>query len=143
MADQLNFSRCCMNNKRHNVVAGVLIRDNRVLLCKRRDDLSWYPDVWDLVGGHVEPEENPEAALTRECREELGIEVTQFGAEQQFTTADMNLSVFVIKSWDGDIINAAPNEHHAIKWYAAAGLDGLALSDERLLPFLKSILAET
>ena len=38
----------------HDVVAGVLIRDGHVLLCHRSPAREWYPDVWDLPGGHVE-----------------------------------------------------------------------------------------
>jgi 8-oxo-dGTP pyrophosphatase MutT (NUDIX family) len=38
-------------------MAGILLRGRRALLCHRRDDLVWYSSAWDLVGGHMEPEE--------------------------------------------------------------------------------------
>lgn len=53
------------------IVAGVMIQDGRILLCHRSPDRWWYPDVWDLPGGHVEPGETPAAALRRDL-EELG-----------------------------------------------------------------------
>jgi ADP-ribose pyrophosphatase YjhB (NUDIX family) len=37
----------------HIVVAGLLVRDQQVLLCHRSAERKWYPNVWDLPGGHV------------------------------------------------------------------------------------------
>ena len=57
-------------------IVTALLRDgNRILLCHRSPRRRWYPDVWDLPGGHVEPGELPGAALARELREEHGIDV--------------------------------------------------------------------
>ncbi|GAB1408476.1 Nudix family hydrolase [Thermomonas brevis] len=60
--------------KRIHVVAGV-IRDarGRVLLARRTQgrDLA---GLWEFPGGKVEPGESPEAALSRELKEELGID---------------------------------------------------------------------
>ena len=60
--------------KQIHVVAGV-IRDarGRILLARRTAgrDLA---GLWEFPGGKVEPGESPEAALTRELHEELGIE---------------------------------------------------------------------
>lgn len=55
------------------VVAGILRRERKVLICRRRADQP-HPLKWEFPGGKVEPGESPEAALTRELREELGIE---------------------------------------------------------------------
>jgi 8-oxo-dGTP diphosphatase len=57
------------------VVAGVLERDGRILICQRRADQA-HPLKWEFPGGKIEAEESPEAALVRELREELGIETT-------------------------------------------------------------------
>ena len=51
---------------RARVVAALLRDGNRVLLCHRSPQRRWYPDVWDLPGGHVERRELPGAALARE-----------------------------------------------------------------------------
>ena len=51
--------------------AGALIRDGTVLLVKRSPQMRFYPDVWDLFGGHVEGGESSEDALRREAMEEL------------------------------------------------------------------------
>ena len=61
------------------VVAGLLVRDGRVLLCHRFAGRQWFPDVWDLPGGHVECGEPPINALARELEEELGIRIQHLG----------------------------------------------------------------
>jgi 8-oxo-dGTP diphosphatase len=57
------------------VVAGLIIgEDGRVLITQRRADQS-LPLQWEFPGGKVEPGEAPVAALVRELREEIGVEV--------------------------------------------------------------------
>jgi 8-oxo-dGTP diphosphatase len=58
-------------------VAGAVLRcRGRMLLERRPDDARVYAGCWDTPGGHVEAGETAAAALARELREELGIEVT-------------------------------------------------------------------
>jgi 8-oxo-dGTP diphosphatase len=61
------------------VVAAVIERDGRVLICQRRPGKR-HPLKWEFPGGKVEPEEDPRDALQRELREELAIEA-QVGEE--------------------------------------------------------------
>lgn len=56
-----------------NVVAGILERNGKILICRRRPDQS-HALQWEFPGGKVEPGESPEDALVRELSEELGIE---------------------------------------------------------------------
>ncbi len=56
------------------VVAAVLERQGRILICRRRAD-QLHPLKWEFPGGKVEPAETSEAALRRELREELVMEV--------------------------------------------------------------------
>ena len=58
-----------------SIAAAALVRDGRVLLGHRHPSRRAYPDCWDLVGGHVETGGHRPAAVVRECREELGVEV--------------------------------------------------------------------
>ena len=57
------------------VVAALILRDSKILVCQRRHDDS-RPLQWEFPGGKVEPGETPQEALARELREELGIEAT-------------------------------------------------------------------
>ena len=50
--------------------------DGRVLLAQRPEGKS-MAGLWEFPGGKVEQGESPEAALSRELREELGIEVCE------------------------------------------------------------------
>ena len=59
------------------VAAGILVRDGRVLLA-RRPDGKHLAGLWEFPGGKVEPGDSPEAALVRELREELGLEISRF-----------------------------------------------------------------
>ncbi len=53
-------------------VRAIIIDQNRILLIKRVKKDSTY---WVFPGGEVEPNETNEQALTRECKEELGVNV--------------------------------------------------------------------
>ena len=55
------------------VVAAALVRDGAVLACRRCG--GPYAGQWEFPGGKVEPGEDERAALVRECREELGLDI--------------------------------------------------------------------
>ncbi|MHB8898737.1 MAG: NUDIX hydrolase, partial [Thermoguttaceae bacterium] len=49
---------------------------DQILLLLRDDNLEIpYPNMWDLPGGHVEPDETPEQCIVREIREEMGLDI--------------------------------------------------------------------
>ena len=56
------------------VVAGLIFRAGRLLVCQRRAGGA-FPLKWEFPGGKVEIGESDFGALGRELREELGIEV--------------------------------------------------------------------
>ena len=56
------------------VAAAVTEREGRIMVCQRRPEVH-NGLKWEFPGGKLEPGEGPEAALARELREELGIDV--------------------------------------------------------------------
>jgi A/G-specific adenine glycosylase len=64
--------------QRVEVVLGILVRDNEVLVC-RRHDTGPFPGLWEFPGGKREENETIHQTLARELREELGVEVRVTG----------------------------------------------------------------
>ena len=54
------------------VVAALIWRDNKFMICQRPADKA-RALLWEFVGGKVESGETKEQALIRECQEELAI----------------------------------------------------------------------
>jgi 8-oxo-dGTP diphosphatase len=111
------------------IVMAVLIRGDEFLLCHRHPDREWYPDVWDLPGGHVEDGEEPHVALARELAEELGITVEP-DPEPLLGVSfdDIDAQVWRITNWRGEVQNTAPHEHDAIAWFSPADLADLSMA---------------
>jgi 8-oxo-dGTP diphosphatase len=57
------------------VVAGIIERDGRVLICQRQAG-GIFGGKWEFPGGKMRPSEAPRQALERELREELGVAPT-------------------------------------------------------------------
>ena len=126
----------------HRVVVGVLVRDGRVLLCHRRADRTWYPNVWDFPGGHIEDGETAESALVRELREELGVRATEWGPTLARWVGDSREDITFVRvwGWTGEAANLALDEHDELGWFTEAEARGLDLPDPRYGPLLESVL---
>jgi len=57
----------------HEVAAALIIQSQKILLGLRSASRTFYPNVWDVFGGHMESGERQEETLVRELEEELGI----------------------------------------------------------------------
>ena len=125
------------------VVAAILRQDDRVLLCHRHPNREWYPNVWDLPGGHIEPSEEAADALVRELREELGIEVTRGLALpfQQVTDAAAGVQLMIwLLDWDGAVVNDAPEEHDELRWMTSDELRHVPLAHPSYVQLLSDAL---
>jgi 8-oxo-dGTP diphosphatase len=112
---------------RDEIVTAILKDDDRILLCHRSARKRWYPSVWDLPGGHVEPGETPAQALVRELREELNVRIDEPASEPRavIDTAHAHMLIWAIEAWDGTVSNAAPDEHDDITWVDRTGISAL------------------
>lgn len=130
--------------ERHRVVAAILSSGDRVLLCHRSPVRRWYPDVWDFPGGHVEDRERAEEALRRELFEEIGVEIGTVGGAPVLHRIDavtgLDLTVWLVTSWQGTVENRQPEEHDAVGWFTAKELRPLSFADSSYLPLLEQIL---
>jgi 8-oxo-dGTP diphosphatase len=105
------------------VAAAVIERPGEFLLAQRPEGKP-YPGYWEFPGGKIEPGEDARAALTRELREELGIEVREatpwITRIYAYTHATVRLHFFRVIRWDGE---PRPLEDQAIRWQRAGAPD--------------------
>jgi 8-oxo-dGTP pyrophosphatase MutT (NUDIX family) len=126
----------------HRVIAGVLRDGNRILLCLRSRNRSWYPNAWDLPGGHVEAGETQIAALTRELVEELGVVALSIACEPLLRMLEpgLDLDIRLVEQWEGEPRTVDRTEHEEVRWCSYADLMTLPLVDERLRRLLSGLL---
>ena len=123
-----------------HVMAGVM-RDpiGRVLLAQRPPG-KHLAGLWEFPGGKLEPGESPLAALTRECREELGIELQQaeplIRVPWQYGERTLLLDTWQIRQWQG---TPQSLEGQALQWQQPARVDPaqLAPADRPILQALR------
>ncbi|HET9118337.1 MAG TPA: ATP-binding protein, partial [Pseudonocardiaceae bacterium] len=124
------------------VVAVALLRDGRVLAQRR----AFPPETagrWELPGGRAEPGESAVAALIRECREELAVDVVpgeQIGPDVPLPSGSA-LRVHIARLARPDA-TPVPVEHAALRWVdltELAELDWLE-ADRVVLPDLAALL---
>jgi mutator protein MutT len=127
----------------HRVACGLLVQGDRVLLMHRSPAKSWYPNVWDLPGGHLEPGETSGQALARELREELSIDIDPVSAPALLTlqTDALTLNVWRVIHWHGEVVNAAPEEHDAFGWFSLAETRALEVASAEYRGLFERVLA--
>jgi len=99
------------------VVAAVIERDGRILICQRKAG-GRHALKWEFPGGKVEPGEAPAAALARELEEELGIsaEIGEQIADYEYQypgRSAIRLIFFRVTSFAGEIQN---REYYDLRW---------------------------
>ncbi len=121
------------------IAVAALVRDGLVLMVHRHPLRRAYPDCWDLVGGHVDPGESPHTAVRRECREELDVCIHDaLPIPMPVSDPTLDLHAFLVTRWDGEPVNAAPDEHDDLRWFRPRDLAGLQLAHAASLPSIVS-----
>lgn len=99
------------------VVAGLIYQGDRLLACQRQKTGA-HPLKWEFPGGKVEEGEGCLAALKRELREELGIEVESASEALRYRHLypgqfEVELIFFRVEEYRGAVSNRA---FHRLVW---------------------------
>lgn len=92
--------------------------DGRVLLARRPEGKT-MAGLWEFPGGKLNPGETPEAALIRELKEELGIDVSAtclapFAfASHAYEKFHLLMPLYLCRRWKG---LPTPRENQTLKW---------------------------
>ena len=129
------------------LVAAVALvdEDGRVLIAQRPPGKA-LAGLWEFPGGKLEPGERPEAALIRELREELGIEVRQdclaplSFASHAYDDFHLLMPLYICRRWEGFVQS---RERQALKWVRALQLRDYPMppADAPLIAPLVDLLA--
>jgi 8-oxo-dGTP diphosphatase len=123
------------------VVAAAIVRSGQVLgACRSAPpQLSGW---WEFPGGKVEPGESESAALIRECREELGVDVA---VGELLGTAPLGAAAGELRLYRADLVSGRPRAlqgHGALRWLRADELNSVPWlpADRPLLPAVADVL---
>ena len=102
-----------------------------MLLAQRPRDKSW-PDWWEFPGGKIETGETALAALRRELKEELGIQITTASPwvcyDYEYPKTRVRLAFFLVTAWDGEPKGIEGQQ--GVRWFKAED----AATLDKLLP---------
>lgn len=88
------------------VVAIALIAEGGQVLMQRRAQDRAHAGLWEFPGGKVEPGESDNAALLREVREELDLDLSasnlHYLAEARDAGAAVAIRLYTCRTWLGD-----------------------------------------
>jgi 8-oxo-dGTP diphosphatase len=129
--------------RRIEVAAGIL-RDacGRFLITERLEAGPFY-GLWEFPGGKIGAGEAAEAALVRELREEIGIEVLDLSPflelEHRYPDRHVDIRFFLVEAWRHE---PAGLEGQRLRWVAARDLHAAQLlpADQPVIEALRERL---
>jgi 8-oxo-dGTP diphosphatase len=107
-----------MKIKQIKVVAGLILQNNKLLICQR-PNFKDHPLKWEFPGGKIKNDETNEETLVREINEELSINILNYEEliSYNFDYKDLKKQVFIyfylVNNFSGKVLN---NFHKELKW---------------------------
>jgi len=118
------------------LVVGGLISRNQKVLCLKRAGTDFMPGLYELPSGKVEAQEDLDAALVREVKEESNLTVTEinqyighfdYQSRSGISTRQLN---FVVSINPDDKVMLNPEEHEGYSWISATEIRNYNISAE-------------
>jgi len=127
------------------VAACALVDADRRVLITRRPPGKPLAGLWEFPGGKVHPGETPEAALIRELKEELDIDVTSAClapftfASHAYEAFHLLMPLYLCRRWGGAM---RATEGQALAWVRPARLGDYPMppADKPLVAMLRDFL---
>jgi 8-oxo-dGTP diphosphatase len=126
------------------IAIAVVEHEGRFLIGQRPEGVP-LAGLWEFPGGKIEPGETPEAALIRELKEELDIDVSA-SCLAPFTFASYGyaefhlvMPLYVCRKWSGAIV---PREGQRLAWVRPNKLGDYPMppADTPLIAMLRDLL---
>lgn len=121
----------------------LILRQKDEILFHLRKNTGYCDGMWGLVAGHVEDGEPASAAMIRETREEIGIELSSSQIKvihvMHRKTNRLNVDVFFdCGSWHGPINNLEPEKCEKLEFFPVNALpsntiDYLAIALDQMM----------
>lgn len=129
-----------MEQKITEVVAALIVKDHRFLICQRPAHKA-RGLLWEFVGGKVEQGETLPQALIRECLEELGIRVTPQEIFMQLVHIYPDITVRLTLFWAQTQDTPQRLEHNDLRWISVDEIDHFSFcpADRDILAKLKEM----
>ncbi len=127
------------------VAAAALVDPEGRILVAQRPEGKHMAGLWEFPGGKVNPDETPEAALIRELREELDIDIMESClapltfASHGYEDFHLLMPVFACRVWQG---TPRPMEGQALQWVRPNRLGDLPMppADVPLVALIRDLL---
>jgi 8-oxo-dGTP diphosphatase len=123
------------------VVAAIICQDDQIVVTQR--GYGDFKDGWEFPGGKVELGETPEAALVREIREELAVEISVgellTTVEYDYPNFHLTMHCYLCQLIGGELRLL---EHQAARWLGKGELYSVEWlpADVGVIPLLEKVL---
>ena len=123
------------------VVAAIICQDNQIFATQR--GYGDFKGGWEFPGGKVELGETPEAALVREIREELAVEISVgellTTVEYDYPNFHLTMHCYLCRLTGGELRLL---EHQAARWLGKGELYSVEWlpADVGIIPLVEKVL---